>query len=149
MSIDIPAEVGDDIIASDNPGQLRREAAAARSRLAKDQRFDETITPARDGRHIRTLATCLAQCAPQRGDSRAQAGFLDMDRAPSTRNQRLSRHNLASVFDERKQDVVGGAAQADLLTTAEKHLTSRYEMKGAERCLAVSRIAIQSSSVHH
>jgi hypothetical protein len=72
-----------------------------------------------------------------------------MDRTPSTRNQGLSRHNLASVFDERKQDVVGGAAQGDLLTTAEKHLTSWYEMKGAERCLAVSGIAIQSSSVHH
>jgi hypothetical protein len=36
-----------------------------------------------------------------------------------------------------------------LLTTAKKHLTSWYEMKGAERCLAVSRIAIQSSTVHH
>jgi hypothetical protein len=72
-----------------------------------------------------------------------------MDRTPSTRDQRLSRHNLASVFDERKQDVVSGAAQADLLTTAKKHLTSWHEMKGAERCLAVSRIAIQFSSVHH
>src|SRR5258708_15973512 len=112
MSIDIPAEVGDDIIASDNPGQLRREAAAARSRLAKDQRFDETITPARDGRHIRTLATCLAQCAPQRGDSRAQAGFLDMDRAPSTRNQRLSPHNLATVFVYPTPDLISAATPA-------------------------------------
>src|SRR6267378_2218666 len=58
-----------------------------------------------------------------------------MDRAPSTRDQRLSRYNFASVFEQRKQDVVGWAAQADLLTTAKKHLTSWYEMKVAERPL--------------